>query len=156
MTIGKDVQAAAQLDAKLLSYKRLTRHQPPRRGWLFAIRSALHMPRHVIAKRLGTTVPSYADLERSEAADTISLRSLRRAADALGCDMVCVLVPRRPLRRVIEERAAELARQIVSRTDRTMRLEAQGVNAAERRRTQRALARDLAARTPRRFWHDRA
>ncbi len=155
MARGKNTQAAAQLDAKLLPYKHLTITAAPRRGWLFAVRTALKVPRHVIARRLGTTGPSYADLERSEAAGSISLRSLRRPADALGCDVVCVLVPRRSLRRVIEERATELARQIVARTDRSMRLEAQGVNAAERRRAQRALARDLAASMPRRFWHDR-
>jgi hypothetical protein len=48
-------------------------------------------------------------LEQSEASDRIRLDTLRRAADALGCDLVYLLVPRRPLTAVGPADATPLA-----------------------------------------------
>jgi predicted DNA-binding mobile mystery protein A len=69
-------------------------------------------------------------LEQSEAADRIRLDTLRRAADALGCDLVYLLVPRRPLTAVVRERARELAHRQVAATEQTMRLEDQATGQA--------------------------
>src|ERR1700728_3983517 len=76
----------------------------PPRGWVRAIREALGMSTTVLAARLGTTAGAVTRLEQSEAANRIRLDTLRRAADALGCDLVCLLVPRRPLTAVVHER----------------------------------------------------
>ena len=83
------------------------------------------MPATVLADRLGTTSGAVIRLEQSEAADRIQLNSLRRAADALGCDLVYLLVPRRPLETVLHERARELARTQAAAVEQTMRLEGQ-------------------------------
>jgi NAD(P)H-hydrate repair Nnr-like enzyme with NAD(P)H-hydrate dehydratase domain len=50
---------------------------------------------------------------------------LRRAADALGCDLVYLLVPRRPLTAVVRDRARELVHRQVAGTEQSMRLEDQ-------------------------------
>lgn len=78
-----------------------------------------------LAARLGTTPGAVTRLEQSEAADRIRLDTLRRAADALGCDLVYLLVPRRPLTAVVRDRARELAHQQVAAVEQTMRLEDQ-------------------------------
>jgi predicted DNA-binding mobile mystery protein A len=83
------------------------------------------MPAAVLADRLGSTPGAVIRLEQSEAADRIQLNSLRRAADALGCDLVYLLVPRRPLEAVLRERASELARAQAAAVQQTMRLEDQ-------------------------------
>ena len=83
-----------------------------------------------LAARLGTTPGAVTRLEQSEAADRIGLDTLRRAADALGCDLVYLLVPRRPLTAVVRERARELAHQQVTATEQTMRLEDQAIGEA--------------------------
>jgi len=59
----------------------------------------------------------------------VSLNTLRRAADALECDLVYVLVPRRPLDETVKRRARALAEAGVARTSHSMRLEGQGVSA---------------------------
>jgi predicted DNA-binding mobile mystery protein A len=64
-------------------------------------------------------------LEQSEAADRVRLDTLRRAADALGCDLAYLLVPRRPLTAVVRDRARELAHYQIAATEQTMRLENQ-------------------------------
>ena len=97
----------------------------PPRGWVRAVREALGMSAAVLAARLGTTPGAVTRLEQSEAADRIQLDTLRRAADALGCDLVYLLVPRRPLQSVVRERARELAHEQVAAVEQTMRLEGQ-------------------------------
>jgi predicted DNA-binding mobile mystery protein A len=101
----------------------------PPRGWVRAVREALGMSAAVLAARLGTTPSAVTRLEQSEAADHIGLDTLRRAADALGCDLVYLLVPRRPLTATVRDRARELARWQVAAVEQTMRLEDQATGA---------------------------
>jgi predicted DNA-binding mobile mystery protein A len=113
------------IDAHYDDWQRLRALARPPRGWIRAVREALGMPAAVLADRLGTTPGAVIRLEQSEAADRIQLNSLRRAADALGCDLVYLLVPRRPLEAVLRERASELAREQAVAVEQTMRLENQ-------------------------------
>jgi predicted DNA-binding mobile mystery protein A len=116
----------------------------PPRGWVRAVREALGMSAAVLATRLGTTASAVTRLEQSEAADRIRLDTLRRAADALGCDLVYVLVPRRPLHAVVEERARELAHEQVAAVEQTMLLEDQATG--ETSELEARLAEQLLAR----------
>lgn len=50
-----------------------------------------------MAKRLGIAQQGVADLERIEQAETIKLATLRRATDALNCDLIYGLVQRTTL-----------------------------------------------------------
>jgi predicted DNA-binding mobile mystery protein A len=78
-----------------------------------------------LAARMGTTAGAVTRLEQSEAGDRIRLDTLRRAADALECDLLYLLIPRRPLHTVVQDRARELAHWQVAAAERTMRLEDQ-------------------------------
>lgn len=86
------------------------------------------MSASALASRLGTTGGAVIRLEQSEAADRVRLDTLRRAADALGCDLVYLLVPRRRLTTVVRERAQQLARREVAAVQQTMRLEDQATS----------------------------
>jgi predicted DNA-binding mobile mystery protein A len=97
----------------------------PPSGWIRAIRSALGMTSRQLAARLGLSQSTLATLEKSEADDRITLRSLRKVADALDCDLQYVLVPRAPLTKRVEKRAEVVAHDRVSRILHTMRLEDQ-------------------------------
>ena len=68
-----------------------------------------------LADRLGVTPQSISDMERSEALGSIKLETLERAADALGCDLEYVLVPRRSLQGMVEEQARRKARHHMAR-----------------------------------------
>ena len=113
------------LDSHFNEWQQLRGHARPPRGWIRAVREALGMSAAAVAARLGTTAGAVTRLEQSEAADRIRLDTLRRAADALGCDLVYLLVPRRPLTAVVRERARELAHRQVAAIEQTMRLEDQ-------------------------------
>jgi predicted DNA-binding mobile mystery protein A len=54
---------------------------------------------------------SVKDLERNERLGTITLQTLKRAAEALDADFVYAIVPRKPLRETVASRARELAVQ---------------------------------------------
>jgi predicted DNA-binding mobile mystery protein A len=113
------------LDGHFDEWQQLRAIPRPPRGWVRAVREALGMSAAVVAARMGTTAGAVIRLEQSEAADRIRLDTLRRAADALGCDLVYLLVPRRPLTTVLRDRAGELARRQVEAVEQTMRLEDQ-------------------------------
>lgn len=113
------------LDAHFREWQQLRTIARPPRGWIRAVREALGMSAAVLSDRLGVTPSAVTRLEQSEAADRVRLETLRRAADALDCDLVYLLVPRRPLTTVVRERARELAHYQVAAVEQTMRLEGQ-------------------------------
>jgi predicted DNA-binding mobile mystery protein A len=100
---------------------------PPRplSGWLRAIREALGMSSAVLAQRLGISASGLRKLEQAEAADAITLATLRRVAEALDCELQYILVPRQPLRQMRWQQAIWRARDWQQRASRTMALEAQ-------------------------------
>jgi predicted DNA-binding mobile mystery protein A len=122
------VRSRELLDAHFDEWEPLRRLSRPPRGWVRAVREALGMSASALAARLGTTGGAVIRLEQSEAADRVRLDTLRRAADALGCDLVYLLVPRRRLTTVVRERAHQLARREVAAVQQTMRLEDQATD----------------------------
>jgi predicted DNA-binding mobile mystery protein A len=125
--VSNDVSVRSRqlLDGHFDEWQHLRAIQRPPRGWVRAVREALGMSAAALAARLGTTPGAVIRLEQSEASDRIRLNTLRRAADALGCDLVYLLVPRRPLTAVVRERAQELAHVQIAAVEQTMRLEDQ-------------------------------
>jgi predicted DNA-binding mobile mystery protein A len=100
----------------------------PARGWIRAVRDALGMTTRQMARRMGISQPAISQLERSEASGVIQLDTLRRAADALDCDLLYALVPRVGLQETVRRRSIEQARKRVGAVDQTMQLEDQGLD----------------------------
>ena len=98
---------------------------PPHGGWVGAIREALAMPRKDLAVRMRVAESTVARLEASERAGTVQLDTLRRAADALGCDLVYALVPRRRLEDMVQVQARAQAAKVLAVVQHTMLLEDQ-------------------------------
>ena len=124
----------------------------PSRGWIRALREALGMTTGQMAKRLGVKQPRVIELERGEASGNITVQSLERAAEALGCRLVYVLIPEKPLTDTIRQRASLLADRQLASVDQTMRLEAQGVINKDRQREARQRLVDDLLQRPARLW----
>jgi predicted DNA-binding mobile mystery protein A len=114
----------SQLDRSLSE----TRNLPPRPsgGWIASVREALGLSLAEVGRHLRAARQTVQKFERAEATDRITLGTLRRVADAMGCDLVYALVPKsgsfaelseRPTR----ERAARDVKSVVH----TMALEDQ-------------------------------
>ena len=76
---------------------------------------------------MGVSQAAVAQFEKSEVEGTITLKSLRSAAEALDCALVYALVPRKPLEELLRDRAAVLADEQLLRTHHTMSLENQAL-----------------------------
>jgi predicted DNA-binding mobile mystery protein A len=111
-----------QLDARL---RDLPRDQPPKGGWIRAIRTALGMTMAQLGKRLSMSSQGVAELENREANASITLAKLQSAADALECDVLIALVPRVPLDDMVQRQAVLKATQENNRLIHTMKLENQ-------------------------------
>ncbi len=79
--------------------------QRPERGWLRATREGLGLSQASLAKKLGMSRQSYAELETAEARGAISLKSLQRAAEAMACELVYFVRPRVPATRTLTTHA---------------------------------------------------
>ena len=154
MALPRNLLSASQLDRKLPTLRNaatvLARSQGAT-GWIKALRESLGLTSSAFARRLGIAQQNVAKLENGERAGTVTLASLRRAAEALDADFVYAIVPRKKLRDVICARAREVARQRVESVAHSMRLEAQGLSASEIEEQIDELARDL-ERRPRELW----
>lgn len=141
------------LDTQLKPLRDMEALIRPGRGWIKAIREAIGMTTGQFARRLGVSQPRVAALEKAEADGVVTLKSLRQAAEALDCDFVYALVPRKPLEQVVKDRARDVAERQLARTDQTMRLENQAVSKARMARARDELAAEL-LRSDRRLWAD--
>ncbi len=143
-----------QLDAALARWRLADLPARPHSGWLKSIREALGMPANQLAKRLGVVTSTVTRLEASEADDTISLATLRRAAEALGCELHYALVPRQSLADTLELRATHLADQRMAAISHTMALEAQATSKKTVASQSRRLAETLLKGSRRELWRE--
>lgn len=143
-----------QLDAALTRWRSASLPSRPATGWIKAIREALGMSARELARRLGVGVPTVTRMELSEAEDRITLATLRRAAEAMGCELQYALVPKRSLADTLENRAMALARQQMASVSHTMALEAQSTSHDTIETQTRALAESLLKGSRRSLWRE--
>jgi predicted DNA-binding mobile mystery protein A len=80
--------AIRHLDQRLKKMRALAAISRPPKGWARAIRDALGMTTAQLGKRLGVSQPRIVEIEQTEVSGTITLNSLQRTAEALGCRFV--------------------------------------------------------------------
>lgn len=143
-----------QVDSALAPFREIGKVEPPEAGWVRAIRESYGMSIRQLAERMGVAKTTAANLERSEAAETVQLDSLRTVAEALDCDLVYALVPRTTLEESMRKRARLVAERIVGRVSRSMELEKQGIPVTEQERQVAELAERLWQEMPQDLWDD--
>lgn len=109
------------------------------------------MSRADLAARLGVTWQAVQQIEENERDGGVRLSTLRKAADAMECDLVYALVPRSSLEDSVTRQALRVVRDETAAAERTMALEAQDAELSD------DAARDLADRLvdARRLWSRR-
>lgn len=125
--MGKKSLQIQQLNSKMLVVASIKKITPPPTGWIKAVRTALGMSLQQLGNKISITKQSLTDIERREKDGSITLKTLRDAANALDMELVYGFVPKDgSLDALIDRKAIELATQIVLRTSNTMKLEDQG------------------------------
>jgi predicted DNA-binding mobile mystery protein A len=126
MKYNKQHLLVQQTDKKLEAFKHLKENVVPSKGWINTFRIALKMSLRQLGNRLRISAQSVKEIEEREASGTITLNSLRDAANAMDMKLVYGFVSKHDsLEQMIEKRAKELATEIVMRTNATMTLEDQ-------------------------------
>lgn len=119
-----------QLQTSVSDFAGLSARKPPPSGWLKLIRQALGLTERQQAQRIGISASTLHKSEQAESDDRISLGQLRKLADALDCELVYAIVPRRPLTQVVHDRARAIALEEVGGVAHSMSLEDQRPAAA--------------------------
>jgi predicted DNA-binding mobile mystery protein A len=148
-------QPYEQLDKRFNKLRPWAKHttRPPN-GWVRAVRQALGMTTGQMAKRIKVSQPRINELEKAEVHGNITLNSLERAAEALGCRVIYMLIPAKPLKETLAERAHLAAERQLAAVEQTMRLEAQEVSDRAHRQTALKKLTDSLLRRPARLWDD--
>ncbi|OBZ95752.1 transcriptional regulator [Pararhizobium polonicum] len=121
-------RARLRIDERLQALRPIDRFRVPPKGWVRALRDVLGMTGAQLGTRMGIRPQTVDAIEKSEAAGTIQLNTLRRAAEAMDCTLVYALIPNSSLEAAVEIRARKIAIRELQRVAHTMQLEAQGTD----------------------------
>jgi len=147
--------AIRHLDQRFAAIRPLGELRRPPKGWVRAIRDALGMTTAQLGRKLGVSQPRIVELEKAEVSGSVTLHSLQRAAEALGCRLVYTLVPEKPLAETVRKRAEEVADRRSSSVEHTMRLEDQAVGDKRAARELRERMIEELLRRPARLWDEK-
>jgi predicted DNA-binding mobile mystery protein A len=147
--------AISQLDRAVSEISRLPPDLGVKAGWISAVRQAIGMTAEQLANRIGIDPTGVTRYQAREVAGTISLESLRKAANAMDCDLVHAFVPRGgSFEGIVTKRARAVAEAELARATQTMALEDQPVRGAERERQLLERVRHLRESLSSQLWND--
>ena len=116
-----------QLQITLAKFQLMLAISIPPKGWIRAIRNALGMSGRQLAERMGVTRQRVSIIEKQEIDASVTLKTVRRAAEALDCVFVYGLVPRTSLEETVRNQATQIAVKRLDRVSHTMLLENQAL-----------------------------
>src|SRR4026209_2406665 len=98
-----------QLDERLEKVRELGALEAPSDGWIRALRQALGMTTEQLAARMGVTRQAVLQMELAEQRKTVTWTTLRKAADAMDCEVVYAVLPRGSLNQVLQRQGRKQA-----------------------------------------------
>lgn len=130
--------------------------QRPAKGWLRAVREALGMSGRQFAQRLGVSPPWVTNLERKELSGSVTIKTMRQAAESMDCVFVYAFLPRENLSVILRKRAEALAAKRMASVSHTMLLEGQELSAPEKAKAFESEVEMLLRDMPKELWdtHD--
>lgn len=146
--------ARQNLDRRFAHIGKIDDFARPSRGWIKAIREALGMTAEQFGQRLGVSQPRALAIEKAETKGAITLDTLERSAQALGCRLVYTLVPHESLEAMVENQSLAAARKQLERTRHTMALEAQSLEHEDDQEMVLRLARSLSEKSGSKIWEE--
>jgi predicted DNA-binding mobile mystery protein A len=130
-TSRQALQARRNLDRRFATLGRPNQFAAPRSGWIRAIREALGMSSAALGHRLGVSAQAVRAMETSEVEGRIRINTLRRAAEAMDCVFVYVILPKTSLETVVQRQATKIAEGQLTATSHSMALEDQATKPDE-------------------------
>ena len=128
--LAESRRARRALDARLGGLQ-ASAFTVPNADYIRAIRDALQMSAAELAARLGVSQPAVIALETNEKKGSIRLESLRRAAEAMDCELVYAFIAKKGLEQTLRDRAKEVAASELKGVAHSMALEGQASSVDE-------------------------
>ncbi len=141
-----------QLEDTLQRFSKLKAVHPPRKGWLRAVRDAFGMSARQLGDKVGVNKSRITRIEQDEVSGSVTLKTMRRMADALDCVFVYGFVPRKSLEDTIRKQAMVIVRKRMARVAHTMALEDQGLSEEEQKKAFEMAVEELVRTQPKTFW----
>jgi len=126
----------------------------PQEGWLRTVRIALGMSGTQLAKRLGVTKARISKAEQAEPAGSVTLRTMRSMAGAMGCKFVYAVIPQQNVEDVIKKRAVEKARIQIQSTSSHMMHEVQPLSNEQLNLEIERVTAQIMDKMPAHLWSD--
>lgn len=144
MAIPKKLSRLRALDKILSCLDGVKKTSVPPKGWVHEIRNALAMEGRQLGTRMGVTGSRITRIEQDEAAGAITIKSMHRAAEAMGCKFVYAIVPADTdrLEDLVRTQAIALAEKLVP----------PNLPPSDRGRAVRDMAEDMIRELPRALW----
>ena len=143
-----------QLDTTLQRFSTLSATHAPQKGWIRAVRDALGMTAKQLAYRMDVTQQSVARIEKDEPTGSVTIKTMRKTAEALDCQFVYGFVPKISLEETVRSRAKEIAIKRLTQVSQTMALEAQALSEEENQDVLTEMVEDLVNNPPSNLWND--
>ena len=142
------------LDQRLAMAGPLAGTPPPAQGWLRAAREALGMTAAQVASRMNVLADNIYQAEAREVSGALTLSTMEKQARAMGCRVVCLLVPAEAssFEGMVDAQAHRVAERLAKRTSHTMKLEDQQVSADEESAQRRELTESIKAHWRTGYW----
>ena len=117
----------AQAERRLVPIRRSLEEFKVKPGWIKYLRTVLRMSLKDLAKRSGVSLPTAAQAERREEKGNLTIKTLKKMAQAMDCELVYAFVPKGKIKMLLKEKSVEKARALLQRADTHMLLEDQRV-----------------------------
>ena len=135
--------------------KNLPPKSPTKNDWINAVRNSLGITTRQLATLMKVGQNSITQLEVGEKKQSISLKNLVKAAEAMDCEVIYMIVPKAPHRsfsELLEKRAYDLALKISKGISHSMNLEQQKVSDNVTQNQIKDLALELKQNLDPRIW----
>ena len=122
-------------------------------GWIQSVRLALGMSLRQLAERVGVSVSALTSFEKREQTDSVSLATLKKAANAMDMELVYYFKPKDgSIKNAVEKQARKKAQEILNQSNQTMKLEDQETNSSSQQLELERLTKDIMSKMPQNLW----
>jgi predicted DNA-binding mobile mystery protein A len=104
---------------------------------------------------MGAAYSRISAMEKAEVTGAITIKSMREAAEAMGCTFVYAIVPTTSLDDIVRRQATHKAETSLGRLHHTMRLENQAMDGEDLANERQRIIAELLAGPSRRLWDDK-
>ena len=142
-----------QLDRKIQPFLGSEMVIIPENGWINTIRTTINMTLEQLGKKLNMTKQGVKRIEESEAAGTITIKSLKEVGNALEMKFVYGFVPTdESIDSLLDRKSRILAEKIILRTNHNMMLEDQEIEKGNLKNAIEDLSKEIKFELKKAIW----